>query len=180
VHRTAGKNNEARMTTTNKHAGPISAGFRGSAFARTPIDDAERKAIIAALKSGQPAYQIGRERNRSESVIREVARAAGLIGPSSPKQRKAAAWQDVSLSLPGPTFKQLELAAQRRRMSSSALIAQILIGVLTRGSIDKPPTVDHAVELSLDYLKKRENHDCAERKLGRGIDMESALSVGGG
>jgi hypothetical protein len=167
------------MTTTNKHAGPISAGFRGLMLKRNPVSDTERQSIIAALKTGAKTFQVAREHCRGESTVREIARAAGLTTPAPKKEPKAAA-QEICVRLPDPVAKLVDAAAARRNLSSPELVAAIVVGVVTRSSIDRPPDIDHAIELCADYQKKRENHECAERKLGRGIDVETALSVDGG
>jgi hypothetical protein len=142
------------MTLTYKHAGPISAGFRGSAFKRTPVDAEERQAIIAALQTGQPINQIAREHRRSESAVREIARVAGLIAPATRKEAKAAA-RDMRVSLSPAVASLLEKAAARRKVSPPQLLAQIVVGVLTRSTIDKPPNVGRAIELCANYLKKQ-------------------------
>jgi hypothetical protein len=150
------------MTTTNKHAGPISAGFRGSAFKRAPIDDAERKAIIAAIQSGVPMYQIGREHNRGESQVREIARRAGLIKPPSPKAQRAET-REICVSLPPNVASLLGKAAARRQLTPSSLAAQILVGVITRGVVDKPCDIVTALaKCAEDEQKKRETAEAAE------------------
>jgi hypothetical protein len=153
----------ATIPAGKKHVGPISAGFRGSPFNRVPVSAEDREAIIAALKSGTKACEVARQYCRGESTIRDIARIAGLTKPLPQRVawRKKTA-QEICVPLPAPAVELLELAAKRRRISASALMAQIIVGVLMRGSIDKPPDVDHAIALCSDYLKKRETAEASE------------------
>jgi hypothetical protein len=57
--------------------------------------------------------------------------------------------------LPETIAVMLERAAARRNTKFDVLAAQILVGVVARSSIDKPPMLDHACDLADEYEHRK-------------------------
>jgi hypothetical protein len=133
--------------------GPFAAGLRGGF--RSTISDGERSQIIAALREGRKPIDIAREVGRSENAVRSIAREAGLISPRSRYTPVDKRRRKLSVILPESVAALLERAAARRGAGFEILAARILIGVVARGSIDKPSTLDHACDLADDYEHRK-------------------------
>jgi hypothetical protein len=113
-----------------------------------PISDQERDQILAALREGQRVVDVMVVFGRSEHMIRKISRTAGVFAARPPAAKQ---YRDLKLTLVEPVARLLAAAAARRTVSAEDLAGAILTGVLTRGSVDRPPSVDRALEMAKDY-----------------------------
>ena len=88
-----------------------------------------------------------------------------------------AEYRDLTLTLFEGAVKLLEAAGKRRKKKAHEMAADIIVGVLTRGSIDRLPDIARAVEMAESY-EKAQDRGSSERKLGAGIKPNgNALSA---
>jgi transposase len=120
---------------------------------RVPLEEEEKKQIIAAYLAGESTRAIYSKFNRSEQTIRQVVREAGLWR-RPPKPRPEV---NFTIQLGEDVLKLLKEAADQRDLSASQLAAQIITGVVTKGA-----KLDRACEMATDYENEREKRANAE------------------
>ena len=143
----------------------LAAGIRVTSRggARSPIDEREQALILEALKKGERPRKIADCFGRSEGSVRYVGKKNGVkLSGGRSKTGTAKKLSSLTLKLPGPAIELLQAAARRRSQNIETLTANVVVGVLMRGSIDKPPDLGRSLRMAARYGVETDDGDDEE------------------
>jgi hypothetical protein len=99
-----------------------------------PVTGKERRRIVMLLETGMTVVSISEVTLRSRATVYSIKKSSGDIMGDTPQVKFV---RLSGVMLPEPVSKLLAKAAERRQMEASDLAAQLLGGIVMRGSVDR-------------------------------------------
>jgi hypothetical protein len=128
------------------------------------VTEKEKRRIVMLLETGMTVVTIGKVTQRCLETIYRIRRANGDAMVYRPHVKFV---ELGSVMLPEPVSRLLTAAAERRSMDAGDLAAQLIGGIVCKGSIDRVQQSWFRFENSRK-LNTADSHGTAERKRASG------------